>query len=66
MAEKEKKIMPENNSEIMSQLSFTQELVAFFDDNDMGEHISQMLEANFDIAITGDRYLASVILSFCQ
>ena len=52
--------MPENDSKTKPQFDSTQEFIAFFDDNDMGDYVSQMPEVDFDIDITSDRYLVSV------
>lgn len=52
--------MPENKSEKLPQFSSSQEIVDFFDTQDMGEYESQMPEVDFEIDLKRIHYLVSV------
>lgn len=52
--------MSANNSDTNPQFDSLQELVDFFDHNDISELASQMPEVDFDVDIKRSRYLVSV------
>ena len=52
--------MAENSSHNLSPYTSLDELVEFFDAHDMGDHLEQMPEAQFDVALKRRAHLVAI------
>jgi hypothetical protein len=52
--------MAENRSASLPPLDSVQALTDYFDSHDMGDHLDHMVEVNFDVDITRQRYLVAI------
>jgi hypothetical protein len=52
--------MAENSSHDLPPHASLEELVEFFDTHDMGDHLEQMPEAHFDVAIKRRAHLVAI------
>ena len=57
---KKEKIMAKNNQKQLPKFDSLDELIIFFDENDMGEYSENMPEADFDVNIKKQTYFVAV------
>jgi len=57
---KREKCMKENNPQSLPSFASLDELVEFFDTNDMGDYLDEMPEANFDVDIKRRTHLVAI------
>ena len=60
MAQKERKSMAENNPQKLSSFASLDELVEFFDANDLGDYLGQMPEAYFEVDVQRRTHLVAL------
>lgn len=52
--------MTENNKKRLPKFDSIDELTEFFDENDMGDYLEQMPEADFDVSLNRRMYFVAV------